>query len=101
MRFEAEVEVLRHQVNQLTKENTRLRSIVGVIKRAVQEAPESVIPLHKEESTRDRLIRSLAISKGNRNKAAKIMGIARSSLYLAIKKYDLPRVRSGNNVSLS
>lgn len=45
--------------------------------------------LNLEKNEHELLLKALSISNGNRSKAAKIMGISRSSLYDKLLKYDI------------
>jgi len=42
-----------------------------------------------ERSERDQIQRALDVSEGNRNKAARMLGISRATIYRKIKEYGL------------
>jgi transcriptional regulator of acetoin/glycerol metabolism len=60
------------------------------------EIPNSILTL--KEMEKHMLLRALKIAQGNRGHAAKILGIARSTLFEMLKRHKIPGPRSENGM---
>lgn len=61
------------------------------------ETPETGPPESLEEMERRHIARTLSWTGGNRRDAARLLGIARSTLLAKIRRYGLEEVREGSS----
>jgi transcriptional regulator of acetoin/glycerol metabolism len=88
-------DTLKHKVRILTHENSRLRAQIGCVRRLVsEESTPNSQPLSLVEVERNTVLSALDRAMGNRNKAAVLLGVARSTLFQMLKRHGITDARS-------
>lgn len=107
--FEKDIKGFDCEVQQIFKKYAwtgNLRELRGVIRRAVllaksewitsgeliiqmDDKPTESKPLDNERMMREAIVKMLVVTGNNKRKAAKLLGIARSTLYARMKKYHI------------
>lgn len=87
----------REELEKLRAENSSLRAIVRVIRRAIEETSvetvEEMNTLNLDAATRLLVIEALDRSGGNRTIAAQLLGVARSTMFQMIDRYQIRDIR--------
>jgi transcriptional regulator of acetoin/glycerol metabolism len=86
--------------NKLLKtENSQMRSVLGIARRALNEVDieslENMDSLKIVDAERLLIIEALGRTNGHYSLAAKLLGIARSSLFVKVKKYGIWKQKKG------
>jgi DNA-binding protein Fis len=94
---------IEHELVKLRAENSQLRSVINLVRRSIQEIKietfEEMDTLNLDKATRLLVQEALDRVEGNRTLAAKLLGIARSTLFEYIGRFEIrdkrsrPRVR--------
>ncbi|OFZ54945.1 MAG: hypothetical protein A2428_02955 [Bdellovibrionales bacterium RIFOXYC1_FULL_54_43] len=86
------------ELSRLRADNIKMRSVISVIKRAIHEVKIESIDdlgsLNIDQATRLLVLEALDRTGGDRALAAKLLGVARSTLFEFLKRYEIRDRRS-------
>jgi DNA-binding protein Fis len=81
------------EIAQFRGENSSLRSTLSLVKRAINgtrvETLDELGTLNLDQATRLMVLEALDRAQGNRTIAAELLGIARSTLFLYLQRYEI------------